>query len=126
MVGNASGGRITEQRSKLPSCALALAALLWIDLPAVLAFGTLRASCVKVDITPDAPVLMQAYPREGPSRGIRDRLYHRIIALDDGETQLFLVSSDLALVRFSGPSNQVNELAQLLLVVDAFPGAPLQ
>ena len=31
--------------------------------------GKLRASCVKVDITPGKPVLMQAYPRPGPSEG---------------------------------------------------------
>lgn len=62
--------------------------------------GKLRASCVKVDITPDEPVLMQAYPRPGPSEGVLDRIYHRIVALDDGETQVFLISSDLALIRY--------------------------
>ncbi len=59
--------------------------------------GKLRASCVKVDITPGKPVLMQAYPRPGPSEGVLDRIYHRVVALDDGETQVFLISSDLAL-----------------------------
>ena len=62
--------------------------------------GKLRASCVKVDITPAKPVLMQAYPRPGPSEGVLDRIYHRVVALDDGETQVFLISSDLAIVRY--------------------------
>lgn len=62
--------------------------------------GKLRASCVKVDITPDKPVLMQAYPRPGPSEGVLDRIYHRVVALDDGETRVFLISSDLALIRY--------------------------
>ena len=62
--------------------------------------GKLRASCVKVDITPEKPVLLQAYPRPGPSEGVLDRIYHRVVALDDGETQVFLISSDLALVRY--------------------------
>ena len=34
-------------------------------------------------------------PRQ--STGVHDRIYHRVIALDDGRTQFFLVSSDLCL-----------------------------
>lgn len=64
------------------------------------AAGSFRASCLKVDITPDQPVLLQAYPRPGPSEGVLDRIYHRVVAMDDGSTQVFLVSSDLALIRF--------------------------
>ena len=56
--------------------------------------GSFRAAVVKVDITPETPQWLRGYnPRE--STGILDRLYHRIIALDDGKTQFFLVSSDL-------------------------------
>ena len=36
-----------------------------------------------------------AGPRQ--STGVHDRIYHRVIALDDGRTQFFLVSSDLCL-----------------------------
>jgi hypothetical protein len=56
-----------------------------------------RASCVKVDITPDRPQWLLGYgPRE--SKGVHDNLYHRIVALDDGRMQFFLISTDLALV----------------------------
>jgi len=53
-----------------------------------------RAAVVKVDITPsDAQWLAGFSPRK--STGIHDRIYHRIIALDDGKSQFFLISSDL-------------------------------
>lgn len=59
--------------------------------------GRLRASCVKVDITPDKPQWLMGYgPRQ--SEGIHDNLYHRIIAMDDGKTQFFLVSTDLCVI----------------------------
>jgi len=63
------------------------------------AAGSLRAACIKVDITPTKPVWLQGYPRETPSRGIHDRIYHRIVAVDDAKTQVFLVSSDVTLIR---------------------------
>jgi hypothetical protein len=56
-----------------------------------------RASCVKVDITPDKPQWLLGYgPRK--SEGVHDNLYHRVVALDDGKMQFFLISTDLALV----------------------------
>lgn len=58
------------------------------------ASGNFRAACVKVDITPDTPQWLQGYgPRK--STGIHDRIYHRIVAMDDGTTQFFLVSTDI-------------------------------
>lgn len=54
-----------------------------------------RASCAKVNITPDKPQWLLGYgPRQ--SNGIHDDLYHRIVAIDDGKTLFFLVSSDHA------------------------------
>ncbi|HGJ65965.1 TPA: hypothetical protein ENS27_11335 [bacterium] len=54
-----------------------------------------RASCVKVDITPDKTQWLLGYgPRQ--SDGIHDNLYHRIVAMDNGEKLLFLISSDHA------------------------------
>jgi len=54
-----------------------------------------RASSVKVNITPDKPQWLLGYgPRQ--SNGIHDNLYHRIVAMDDGKTLFFLVSSDHA------------------------------
>ncbi len=61
------------------------------------ASGGLRAACVKLDITPDGPQWLQGYsPRQ--SEGVHDRIYHRIVALDDGSTRFFLVSTDLCVI----------------------------
>ena len=54
-----------------------------------------RASVVKVDITPDNPQRLRGY-QERISTGVHDHIYHRIVALDDGNTQFFLISSDAA------------------------------
>jgi len=56
----------------------------------------LRASVVKVDITPDQPQWLLGYGARR-STGVHDRLFHRIVALDDGKTQFFLVSTDICL-----------------------------
>lgn len=57
----------------------------------------LRASVVKVDITPKTPKWLLGYgPRQ--SKSVRDHIYHRIVALDDGVTQFFLVQSDFAVI----------------------------
>lgn len=54
----------------------------------------LRAGVAKVDITPDTPQMLRGYnPRM--STKVHDRIYHRIVALDDGETSFVLISSDL-------------------------------
>lgn len=55
-----------------------------------------RAAAVKVDITPSGSKWLAGYPAR-QSTGVHDRLYHRIVAMDDGHTQFFLVSSDLCL-----------------------------
>ena len=55
-----------------------------------------RASVVKIDITPDQPQWLLGYgPRQ--STGVHDHIYQRIVAMDDGETQFFLVSTDICL-----------------------------
>jgi neutral ceramidase len=53
-----------------------------------------RASVVKVDITPDDDQMLLGYNAR-KSTGVHDRIYHRIVGLDDGTTQFFLVSTDL-------------------------------
>jgi neutral ceramidase len=55
-----------------------------------------RAAAVKVDITPSTSKWLAGYPAR-QSKGVHDRLFHRIVALDDGHTQFFLVASDLCL-----------------------------
>lgn len=59
--------------------------------------GRFRAACVKVDITPEAPQWLHGYgPRK--SEGVRDRIHHRIAALDDGTTDFYLVSTEICTV----------------------------
>ncbi len=76
---------------------------------AVASAGALRASCVKVDITPEKSQWLLGYGAR-QSEGVHDRLYHRIVALDDGKTELIIASSDLALV---SPSLVDDSLRQL-------------
>jgi neutral ceramidase len=55
-----------------------------------------RAAAVKVDITPQTTQWLQGYAAR-QSTGVHDPLFHRVLAMDDGHTQIFLVSSDLCL-----------------------------
>ncbi len=71
----------------------ALLVLFW---PSVSLAGNFRASVTRVDITPDSPQWLMGYNAR-QSTGVHDRIYHRIVALDDGTTQFYLVSSDLCL-----------------------------
>jgi len=58
--------------------------------------GEFRAAVVKIDITPDKPQWLLGYdPRK--STGVHDHLFHRIVAMDDGATQFFLISTDVCL-----------------------------
>ncbi len=81
-------------KTSLPAC-IALAAVL--ALPSLRAHAGLRAAVVKVDITPAKPQWLLGYAAR-QSTGIHDRIYHRIVALDDGATRFFLVSSEICLV----------------------------
>src|SRR5687768_10218234 len=58
--------------------------------------GEFRAAVVKVDISPKTPQWLMGYGAR-KSTGVRDPIHHRIAALDDGATQVFLVASDLCL-----------------------------
>jgi len=60
-------------------------------------FSTLRASVVKINITPDGPKNLLGYGAR-VSTGVHDKIHHRIIALDDGITQFFLVSTEICLI----------------------------
>ena len=72
------------------------------------AAGSLRASVVKVDITPDKPQWLASWVRQ--STGVHDHLYYRIVVLDDGETQFFLVQSDLCAISPSTYDEVAGEL----------------
>ena len=71
--------------------------------------NTFRAAVLKVDITPNTPKQLLGYGAR-LSTGIHDRIHHRIIALDDGVTQFFLVSSEICLM---SPS-EYDHVAELL------------
>ncbi|MBX7121449.1 MAG: neutral/alkaline non-lysosomal ceramidase N-terminal domain-containing protein [Opitutaceae bacterium] len=71
--------------------ATAFLSIFWMR--GVVSGAEFRAAVVKMDVTPADPQPLVGYaPRI--SRGINDRLYHRILALDDGTTEFFLISSD--------------------------------
>lgn len=72
----------------------ALAASLFATIPVAAEF---HAACVKVDITPDTPQWLHGFaPRQ--STGVRDHIYHRIAAMDDGSLAFYLVSSDICTI----------------------------
>ncbi len=75
---------------------LALAGL-WAAAPAALA---LEAGAAKVEITPPAGTPLNGYgDRMGrPSLGVHDPLWARALYLDDGETRVFLVNTDLCMI----------------------------
>lgn len=56
----------------------------------------LRASAVKVDITPQTSQWLSGYGAR-QSTGVLDSIYHRVVALDAGGTAFYLISSDLCL-----------------------------
>lgn len=56
-----------------------------------------RASVVKINITPEDSQNLLGYGAR-KSTGINDPIFHKIVAMDDGEKQFFLVSSDLCLI----------------------------
>lgn len=75
------------------------------------AAGSFRASVVKIDITPDKPQWLLGYgPRQ--STGVHDHLFHRIVAMDDGKTQFFLVSTDICLYSPSVYDEVTKQLAE--------------
>lgn len=67
--------------------------LSYFSLSSVAYGNELRAAVTKVDITPDTPQFLAGYSAR-ESTGVLDRIFHRIIVLDDGVKQFFLVSSD--------------------------------
>ena len=69
--------------------------ILLVILASLAGASEFRASAVRVDITPTEPQWLLGYQAR-QSDGVNDRLYHRVAALDDGTTRLFIISSDVA------------------------------
>lgn len=72
--------------------------------------GIFSAAVVKIDITPNEPKMLLGYNAR-QSTGVHDRIYHRIVLLDDGVTKFVLVSTDICVI---SPS-EYDHMAFLLL-----------
>ncbi|HUU28373.1 MAG TPA: neutral/alkaline non-lysosomal ceramidase N-terminal domain-containing protein [archaeon] len=59
--------------------------------------GALKASVVRINITPDpkAKLWLAGFPRKDPSDGVHDDIFMKILALDNGSKQVFIVATDL-------------------------------
>lgn len=69
----------------------------WVSAQNASSASTFRAAVVKVDITPEDSQNLLGYGTR-KSTGTLDHIYHKIIAMDDGTNQFFLVSSDICLI----------------------------
>jgi len=90
--------QLLEGRGPQPAFALIklTRTLVFFCLMAVPVCAAFRASVVKVDITPNTPKWLLGYgPRQ--STGVHDPIFHRIVAMDDGEKKFLMVSTDLCL-----------------------------
>jgi hypothetical protein len=68
-----------------------------------------RAAVVKTNITPSTPQWLRGYnPRQ--STGVLDSIYVKILALDDGKTSFFLVSTEIV----GMPSPEYDRVASIL------------
>ena len=69
-------------------------------LPALAAFplaaAPFRAGAAKADITPESSQWLMGYNAR-KSTGVRDRIFHRAVAMEAGGQEFYLVSSDLCL-----------------------------
>jgi neutral ceramidase len=73
------------------------AALTGLSMTDAVVSGEFRASCVKIDITPESSQWLHGYgPRK--SEGVHDRIYHRIAAMNHGTATFFLVSTDICTI----------------------------
>src|ERR1035437_6484076 len=61
-----------------------------------LAGAGFRASAVRVDITPRSPQWLMGYSAR-QSTGVHDNIYHRVVAMDSGGAQFYLISTDTCL-----------------------------
>ncbi len=65
--------------------------------PSVTYTSGFKAAVVKINISPTTPKQLLGYGAR-LSTGIHDSIYHRIVVLDDGVTQFFLISSEICLI----------------------------
>ena len=103
--------QFTECSSWLRALVAVLSIIAAWPLPNTTAAG-FRAAVVKVDITPDTSQWLLGYgPRQ--SIGVHDRLYHRIVAMEDGTSQFLLISTDICLFSPALYDGVVQKLAKM-------------
>jgi hypothetical protein len=73
-----------------------IAGLFFVASALLLQGAQFRAAAVKVNITPKTQQWLMGY-NDRQSTGVHDDLNHRILAIDDGSTQFYLIASDLCL-----------------------------
>ena len=117
-------------RPSISFCKLALALVL-LTSPAQGA--TLRAGVAKVDITPPVGMRMWGYGnRKGPSTGVLDPLYARVLVLEAGDKKLALVALDLgrpfgpvSLTRLREAAQKSSGISYLLVVASHTHSGPV-
>ena len=71
------------------------ALLLWLGAAPMFSAG-LRAGAARIDITPSHPIWMSGYAsRNHPSTGVRQPLFARALAIDDGRTRTVIVTTEV-------------------------------
>ncbi|MEO5998004.1 MAG: neutral/alkaline non-lysosomal ceramidase N-terminal domain-containing protein [Chitinophagaceae bacterium] len=90
---NSAKGILKYRLSTTVSCLILFGTSLFLTSSAT---AQLRAAVVKVDVTPSDSQYLLGY-NERMSTGVMDKIYHRIVAIDDGATQFFIVSTDICL-----------------------------
>ncbi|HUQ91070.1 MAG TPA: neutral/alkaline non-lysosomal ceramidase N-terminal domain-containing protein [Bryobacteraceae bacterium] len=70
--------------------------LLWLIAGQEVYAAGFQASVVKIDISPTTPKWLLGYGAR-QSTAVHDPIFHRIVAMDDGEGKLLVVSTDLCL-----------------------------
>ncbi len=88
---------VRYKRERFMQFRTSLVMLAWLSLVAPGFAASLRASVVETDITPTTSQWLLGYGAR-QSEGIHDRIFQRIVALDDGKTVVFLVSTEIALM----------------------------
>lgn len=78
-------------------------------------YAQFRASVVKVDVTPNSPQYLAGYGAR-QSNGIHDHIFLRIVAMDDGKDQFFVISSDFGKYDISLYDEVVTKLYEKLQI----------
>ena len=84
-------------------------------LRALPASAEFRAAVAKVDITPSDPQWLMGYAAR-QSTGVLDPIFHRVVVMDDGKTQFYLISTDVCVFSPTVYDDFLRELKQSLAI----------